>query len=115
MLNCVSFDNRKMKASGCMQRGSTACWAICQDMTRSGQKTNLLLVWRLEWQNFCCSQLQGHYKSIWWKLSGWKQHYGMLSIPEPMRARAKLHRHRLASTKEIGEVGADEDAEDEEV
>ena len=37
----------------------------------------------------------------------------MLSIPEPMRARAKLHRHRLARTKETGEVGADEDAEDE--
>ena len=37
----------------------------------------------------------------------------MRSIPEPVRARAKLHRHRLARTKEIGEVGADEDAEDE--
>ena len=39
----------------------------------------------------------------------------MLSIPEPMRARAKLHRHRLHMAKEIGEVGVDEDAEDEEV
>ena len=35
----------------------------------------------------------------------------MLSILEPMKGRTKLHRHRL--TKEIGEAGMDEDAEDE--
>ena len=39
----------------------------------------------------------------------------MLSIPKPMRARAKLHRHHLHMAKEIGEVGVAEDAEDEEV
>ena len=30
-------------------------------------------------------------------------------------ARIRLHRHRLARCKETGEVGVDEDAEDEEV
>ena len=39
----------------------------------------------------------------------------MLSIPEPVRARTKLHCHRLLKAKVTGEVGEDEDAEDEEV
>ena len=39
----------------------------------------------------------------------------MLSIQEQQMARIRLHRHRQARAKEIGEFGVDEDAEDEEV
>ena len=35
-------------------------------------RTNFLLVQCLEWLNYCCSNRQGHYRILWWRLSGWK-------------------------------------------